>query len=54
MQTQDAATPRARIDYRLKAALLALLIGAGITLALTNDLPDPSALRDRVAAAGAW
>jgi len=54
MQTPGAATPRARIDYRLKAAVLALLIGGGITLALTTDLPDPAALRDRVAAAGAW
>ncbi|CAN5272019.1 hypothetical protein BH11ACT7_BH11ACT7_05390 [soil metagenome] len=56
MQTpeRDAATPRTRIDYRLKAAILALVIAGGITLALTTELPDPAALRDRVAAAGAW
>ncbi|MDZ4270583.1 MAG: hypothetical protein U1D00_33760 [Mycobacterium sp.] len=56
MQTpeRDAAPPRTRIDYRLKAAILALLIGGGITLALTTELPDPAALRDQVAAAGAW
>lgn len=56
MQTPEftAATPRSRIDYRLKAAILALLIGGGITLALTTDLPDPATLRDQVAAAGAW
>jgi len=50
----DAAPPRTRIDHRLKAAILALLIGGGITLALTTELPDPAILRDQVAAAGAW
>ena len=56
MQTpeRDAAPPRTRIDYRLKAAILALLIGGGITLALTTELPDPASLRDQVAAAGAF
>ncbi|MCH9668180.1 MAG: TVP38/TMEM64 family protein [Proteobacteria bacterium] len=49
-----AAAPRTRVDYRVKAAILALLIGAGIVLAITVDLPDPAALRDRVAAAGTW
>ena len=50
----NAATSRTRTDYRLKAAILALLIGVGIVLAVTTDLPDPAELRDRVAAAGAW
>jgi len=56
MQTPEftAATPRSRIDYRLKAAILAVLIGGGIALALTTDLPDPATLRDHVATAGAW
>lgn len=56
MQTPElsAATTKTRIDYRLKAAVLALLIGGGVALTLTTDLPDPAALRDRVAAAGVW
>ncbi|MDZ7885477.1 MAG: TVP38/TMEM64 family protein [Mycobacterium sp.] len=42
------------MDYRIKAAILALLIGGGIVLALSAELPDPASLRDQVAAAGAW
>ena len=49
----EANSP-ARVDYRLKAAVLALLIGVGIALAVTIDLPDPAELRDGVAAMGAW
>lgn len=52
-QTNDES-PRPRTDYRLKAAILALLVGAGIVRAVTTDLPDPAELRDRVGAAGAW
>lgn len=52
--TPDEAVPHRRIDYRIKAAVLALLIGGGIALALTTELPDPAALRDQVTAAGAW
>ncbi|MGK2853905.1 MAG: TVP38/TMEM64 family protein [Microbacteriaceae bacterium] len=50
----NSATKGTRTDYRLKAVILALLIGVGIALAVTTDLPDPTQLRDRVAAAGAW
>lgn len=53
METPEAV-PTTRIDYRLKAAVLALLVGGGIALAATTDLPDPAELRDSVAAAGAW
>lgn len=56
MQTPELeeSTSRTRFDYRFKAAILVLVIGAGIALALNTDLPDPAVLRDQVAAAGAW
>lgn len=50
----SGAKPKARIDYRLKAAVLVLLVVASVVLVLTTDLPDPGPLRDRVAAAGPW
>ena len=56
MQTSEpnASATRLQIDYRLKIAILAVLIGAGVTAAITIDLPHPDALRDGVAAAGGW
>ncbi len=48
------STSRRRVDYRLRAAILVLLIGVGIAVAVTTDLPDPAELRDRVAALGPW
>ncbi len=44
--------PRSWVDYRVKAAVLALLIGVGILVAINVELPDPGVLRDRVADAG--
>ena len=54
MPEPDAAAARFGVGYRAKAAVLVLLIGAGIVVAMTVDLPDPEVLRDRVAAAGTW
>lgn len=45
---------RSRRGNRVRAAVAVALLVCGVVLALTVDLPDPEAIRERVDAAGAW
>ncbi len=50
----DVVHEGSRRTYRLKAAILVVLVVAVIVVAFTVDLPDAQPLRDRVNEAGPW
>lgn len=49
-----ADAEQSMVNFRIKLALLAAIVLAGVVVAVTVDIPDPEPLRDRISAAGAW